>query len=258
MQIGDIYPTEKSGDLIVVEYINCHKVLVEFLNTGNRIYRCSKQIRKGRLNDKTTYASVRGWGINDADYPVSYSSIVDGIMVTNLCPIYRDWYTMLYRCIRLTKGTPHNLQRYTDVTICDEWKYFSNFRRWVLEEQPNKDWVNCELDKDLLKVHNREYGPENCAYLTKKVNTFITIHRHKLMHGVTYCKRDGRYYCQLNNLDGQKVYISGNFQSELECHKTWQAKKHEYACQLADLQDDPRVAKALRERYAPDKDWTNK
>jgi hypothetical protein len=58
-----------------------------------------------------------------------------------------------------------------------------------------------------------------------------------------------------NPFTGEGTYL-GYFTDELACHKAWQAKKHEYACQLAELQEDPRVAQALRERYAPDKDWT--
>jgi hypothetical protein len=50
----------------------------------------------------------------------------------------------------------------------------------------------------------------------------------------------------------------GYFKTELEAHKAWQARKHEYALQLADLQSDERVAEVLRTKYAPDKDWTNR
>lgn len=50
----------------------------------------------------------------------------------------------------------------------------------------------------------------------------------------------------------------GVFPTELEAHLTWQARKHELSCMLADLQTDERIATVLRERYAPDKDWTNR
>lgn len=46
----------------------------------------------------------------------------------------------------------------------------------------------------------------------------------------------------------------GLFPTELEAHKAWQAKKHEHALRLADLQADERVAKRLTEMYSPDKD----
>jgi hypothetical protein len=46
------------------------------------------------------------------------------------------------------------------------------------------------------------------------------------------------------------------FPTELEAHKAWQARKHELACMLADLQTDDRIASRLREMYAPDKNWT--
>ena len=81
------------------------------------------------------------------------------------------------------------------------------------------------------------------------------------MIGCSFHKATGKYMSRCMNpfskYEGQGRHI-GIFNTELEAHKAWQAKKHEYACQLAELQADPRAAQALRERFAPDKDWTNK
>jgi hypothetical protein len=41
----------------------------------------------------------------------------------------------------------------------------------------------------------------------------------------------------------------GAFKTVEEANKAFLKEKHRFACMLADLQDDPRVAKALRERY---------
>lgn len=203
---------------------------------------------------------VQGFGVNDAGYPTSTSEKIDGKFVKAWrCPIYCFWARMLERCFSHKKKIRH--PTYRDCTICEDWKYFSNFRRWVLEEQPNKDWMDCELDKDLLITNNKYYGPETCAFVSKKVNNFLlsnTISRGDSMIGVSWHIRDKKFRASCKNpFTGRCTHV-GYFTNELDAHKAWQAKKHEYACQLADLQDDPRVAKALRERYAPDKDWTNK
>lgn len=42
----------------------------------------------------------------------------------------------------------------------------------------------------------------------------------------------------------------GFFQDPDAAHEAWRARKHEHACVYADMQTDPRIAKALRARYA--------
>lgn len=203
---------------------------------------------------------VYGWGVNDVDYCVSGYTKIDGKRVrTWECPYYKDWNDMLCRgsSQRLKKNRP----TYETCTICEEWKYLSNFIKWV-DSQPNKDWQNCCLDKDLLG-ETKEYQPNNCSYISKGLNSFIIDSkksRGSLFIGVALFPKNKKnpYQAYCSNPFTRKQEHLGYFATELEAHKAWQAKKHEHACQLADLQADERVAKALRERYAPDKDWTNK
>jgi hypothetical protein len=195
---------------------------------------------------------------NDADYKVQIKRKIDGkTKLVWICPYYRKWFGVLCRVFSPSyrKFNP----TYGDVTICDEWLIFSNFIKWV-DSQPNKDWVNCDLDKDFLIDGNRMYCPESCAFIDKGVNRFILSRKNdrgEYLLGVDKKKYGKLYRSRCNNPFTKISSHLGEFKTELEAHKAWQAKKHEYACQLADLQDDPRVAKALRERYAPDKDWTN-
>lgn len=140
----------------------------------------------------------------------------------------------------------------------------SNFREWVLHIQPNSDWENCVLDKDLLNPLSKTYSPSNCVYVSRTVNSFINEQVRnggEYLIGVSYQARNGdcKYLasCRHPLIKKRQTYL-GKFKTELEAHKAWQAKKHEYACQLAELQEDSRVADALRQRYASDKDWTNK
>lgn len=213
--------------------------------------------RKTRKSGKL----VCGWGINDVDYTViNRSETVGGKKKIKYCPYYSRWLGMITRCFnpKCHKRQP----TYKDCTICEDWKYFSNFIKWV-DEQPNKDWINCQPDKDLLVQGNKHYSPETVVFVSKRVNSFITDrnkHRGQYMLGVSYKPKLNvkPYQAKCNDLfTGGQGYL-GIFPTELEAHKAWQAKKHEHACKLADLQEDGRVAKALRERYAPDKDWTNK
>jgi hypothetical protein len=156
---------------------------------------------------------------------------------------------MLRRCygkIELKRNPTYN-----GCTVCEEWLTFSNFKAWM----ETQDWEGKHLDKDILCEGNKVYCPEYCVFVTKLTNTFILDSkkvRGEYMLGVFFHKRDKVYVAQCNNTFGitknQNRYL-GYFETELEAHLAWKAKKHEYACRLAELQDDPRVAEALVNMY---------
>jgi hypothetical protein len=201
---------------------------------------------------------VYGVGINDSMTPTAITAVVGGVRKNIwICPYYKKWVDMLARCYSLKVRVKR--PSYLKCTVCPDWLYLSNFKRWV-DEQPNRNWQNCHLDKDLLKLDNTYYSAESVVFITPLVNTFVLFKKDRKyteMLGVHWCKKIKKYIAQCHDpLDVKPRHI-GSFEIELEAHRAWQTKKHEYACALAELQDDPRVAQALRERYAPDKDWTN-
>ena len=200
---------------------------------------------------------IYGFGVNDAPYPVHETEKIGGVFrVVWICPYYVKWTGIIERVFseKYHKSKPS----YVGCTIEPAWKYFTEFVRWV-DSQPNKDWQNCEPDKDFLSEQGKHYGPNTVVFLPNNVNSFIADRkrgRGQHMLGVHFQQRSGKFVAQCCDPFKQNSRQIGYFDNELEAHKAWQAKKHEDACQLADLQEDPRVAKALRERYAPDKDWT--
>lgn len=204
--------------------------------------------------------TVGGWGINDANYNVCITEKINGkTKITRICPYYKDWCGIIERCYRLNYQENH--PTYVNCTICEEWKYLSNFIKWV-DSQPNRDWQNCELDKDILFKDNKQYNSETCVYIPKKLNTFIATNSHRrgdCMIGVQYVPTKSKknpYQARCHNPSNGKQMYLGNYSTELEAHKAWQAKKHQYALVYAAQQQDPRLVKVLTERYAPDKDWT--
>lgn len=211
------------------------------------------------MRDKTKL--IQGWGINDVMYEVCKVEKVDGKKkIVWTCPYYKDWKGILQRCI--SKNFHENNPTYTKCSVCEDWKYLSNFIKWV-DEQPNRDWQDCQLDKDLLVEGNKHYSPETCIYIPRSLNSFITDAarcRGKHMIGVNVCASSKRnpFMAQCcNYFIGKQEYL-GLYPTELEAHLAWKAKKHKFACMLADLQEDERVAKRLREMYSEDQDWTNK
>lgn len=254
-----VIPTNQElyGTLYNLQIIS--EILCYFLEDFDVIFYQRQHNRKS--NWVELKPTVYGWGINDVVEQVKITQFIGKVDGKNtykdvwVCPYYADWKHMIERCYcsKYQEKSPS----YKEAFICEDWKYFSNFIKWV-DSQPNRDWQNCDLDKDLLVDGNKIYSTETCMYVDSATNRFILRGKrsNETIIGVTKYKSTFRSSCN-NPLQENNHYL-GYFSTELEAHLAWQAKKHEYACQLADLQQDPRVAKALRERYAPDKDWTNR
>ena len=98
-----------------------------------------------------------GVGINDADYK------------TRGCPFYNKWKSMMCRCYSVLYHKMH--PTYLDCEVCDDWKLFSNFRNWMITQ----DYIGKQLDKDLLVIGNKIYGPNTCVFITSQINNFIQI-----------------------------------------------------------------------------------
>ena len=192
---------------------------------------------------------VCGVGVNDADYNVYLCEKVDGkSKILWACPYYRTWTSMLERCYsdKYHKRRP----TYIGCTVCEEWLTFSNFRNWMVKQ----DWENNQLDKDLLDIGNKVYGPDSCVFVTQIVNSFLTASgnaRGEYPIGAYFNKQKNKFNAQCcNPFTGKREYL-GYFNDPDQAHLAWKKRKHELACQLADSEyvTDDRVAKALRTRY---------
>lgn len=173
-----------------------------------------------------------GVGLNDSDYLTRTRQPCGKVV---FCPYFLRWKKMLERCYAkdIKSG-------YEGCTVCEEWLTFSNFKSWMQAQ----DWEGKELDKDLLVEGNKQYSPNNCCFLTKKVNSFLVA---KNTEGCTY--RNGRFQAQCSDPFGiNKSYI-GKFKTKEEAKSAWLKVKNEYANILADEITDIRISEALRSKY---------
>ena len=194
---------------------------------------------------------VFGVGINDADYVVQKMGTidVDGVRKQKLvwiCPYYRVWVNMLSRCysIKLQELRP----TYEGCSVSEEWILFSNFRAWMVDQ----DWEGKQLDKDLLMGGNKVYSENTCIFVTRVVNSFLTDRgaaRGKWMIGVAWDKSANKFKSRCSNPFTKKNENLGYFTYEQEAHNAWLKRKLELAKELATIQTDERVAKALINRY---------
>lgn len=194
---------------------------------------------------------VCGVGINDVDYAVyrREAVIVGGKKKNKIvwqCPYYRAWKEMLSRCYSeaLHKRRP----TYIGCSVSEDWKYLSVFKAWM----ECQDWKGLQLDKDLLFEGNKVYSADTCVFVSQTVNKFTIdsgASRGELFIGVSRDKASGKFKAQCSNPFTRKQEYLGLFTSEQGAHIAWLKRKSELAHELAAIQTDPRVAKALIERY---------
>ena len=195
---------------------------------------------------------VFGVGINNADYVVQKwkTVAVDGERKRKLvweCPYHRAWKNMLNRCYynKLQERYP----TYKGCSVSDDWLTFSNFKAWM----ETQDWEGKHLDKDLLFEGNKVYSADTCVFVSRVVNLF-TIYRGndrgEWLVGLSWNKRDNKFMSSCSNPFTKRREHLGYFDSEQDAHEAWLNRKLELAYELAAIQTDERVAKALINRYS--------
>lgn len=191
---------------------------------------------------------VYGVGVNDAEYQVNWTEqLGDGSATKQTCPFYRVWKSMLFRCYN-TKFHAH-CPTYRGCSVAPEWLVFSTFSLWMRSQQ----WAGLELDKDILLPGNTTYSPDTCVFIPHSLNSFTLDGRaargeHPI--GVSWDARKRRFKAKCKNPSRGVSEHLGWFASAAEAHEAWRTRKHQHAVRLAGQQADPRVAKALRTRYA--------
>jgi hypothetical protein len=181
---------------------------------------------------------VYGWGVNDADYVV-YATLPNNRR--SLCPYYSAWSKMLERVF----DAKFHARRptYIGASVCDEWKYFMNFRSWMMAQ----DWRDKQLDKDIIVPGNKHYSPETCAFVDQRINTLLldrAAGRGKYPIGASYDKILKKY-CAVMSMNGKSRNL-GCFDTPEEASLVYRKEKSRYVRHIALTQvDDPRVRAGL-------------
>lgn len=181
---------------------------------------------------------VCGVGINDGWYNVC---IVKG--EKRNCPIYQSWLSMVKRCY--SEKVHVRLPNYKEVSMCTEWLHFSSFYSWAITQ----DYINMELDKDIINSNTKKYSPQNCCFVPKNINSLILVRqrdRGKFPLGVSR-RPEGPYRAAVNK-NGKRVGL-GTFKTPEEASRAYNKAKSQHIREKAqeyyEESNDKRVYEGL-------------
>ncbi|CAA7332726.1 Hypothetical protein MEKHABCG_00169 [Escherichia phage vB_EcoM_UP17] len=155
-------------------------------------------------------------------------------------PAYMKWMAMLGRCYSSCQQARDVV--YHGVTVCEEWKLFSNFYSWL---ETWDDWENSELDKDLMG--GGVYSPDTCLMISGNLNKFLAYRKKSgQMVGCNYEKDRKKYKAHIKI--GGRIITLGRFDTELQAHLCWLKAKAEQLTKFFETEDQ-RVVPHLKTLY---------
>lgn len=226
MFVGEIYPTNKYGNVKIVEYNGTNDIIVEF-EDGTR--------RKSSVT-AVKLKSVKN-NFQPCIYGVGYLGSYEYENVGNIkrMPEYVAWVSMLRRCYDPTHTG--GVAYYGKSFVVDEWKNFSTYSKWY---RAQKGYGNAwHVDKDLKVLGNKLYAPKFCTLVPLEVNTLLLkrealrgehplgVHLHKPTN--KFCAQ-----CQTN---GGPTYI-GLYCTVEEAFAAYKRVKEDFIKKTANLHRD--------------------
>lgn len=216
---GDVFQTNH-GELTIIQYINSKDIKVRFTKTGYETITSAGSIRKGSVKDylRPTIANVGCLGFPNLTKD------------TTSRKIYSVWEDMIRRCYLDDYGRASNRYFGRKVTVCDEWKNFSNFLKWSLPIYKR----GYHLDKDILGKGKYVYSPETCYYVPYYINLMLLARNSKRGEypvGVTQCK-DNKLFRVIWTKRNQQLY-KGGFKTPMEAFFYYKEVKEKHIKEVA-------------------------
>ena len=141
-RVGEINYNKQGEMMEIVEYYNFTNVMVLLKDTNTIVKARYDCFKKGNIRD-INYPSVWGIGI------IGEEKYIHGTKS------YNTWKSFLERCYDDKYKSKH--PTYNECTVCNEWLYYPNFKKWFDENYYEIDGERMELDKDILVLGNIIY-----------------------------------------------------------------------------------------------------
>ena len=236
---------QNCGELaFIVEYVNTHDITVQFKTSGELVNTTYNHFVKGEIKSHFT-PTVFGVGITGTEVTVDENG--------ERLDSYKCWKDMVRRCYSAKFQEKH--PTYKGCSVCDEWLYYPNFKKWYDENYYKINNKTSQLDKDILIKGNKVYSPNICVFVPNFINSLFTKSqnsRGELPIGVSYRKANKKYQANLSVFkDGKStVKYLGNFDTVNEAFEAYKKAKEEYIKEVADEYKDKIPAKLYEAMYA--------
>lgn len=229
-RVGEIRMMNNGHQAKIIKYYKSSHIEVEILDTGEIVKTTYNIFKRGLIKSHLS-PTVYGVGISEGCKVTD----TDGKMLKS----YIEWRNILCRCYDNNFLTKY--PTYVGCEVCEEWKYYSNFKKWHEENYYEIDGQTMHLDKDILSKGNKVYSPKTCCYVPSEINTMFTKSnkaRGKYPIGVTFNKSGIKnYHARLSILDeeGKKKRISlGMYLTPEEAFYSYKVAKENYIKEKAD------------------------
>ena len=120
--------------------------------------------------------------------------------------------------------------------MCEEWKNFQNFAKWVEDNYYECNGEKMCIDKDILVKGNKIYSPSTCIFVPKSINSlFISgkTTRGGLPIGVSISKSTGKFRASCGNSHNESIYL-GCYNTPQEAFNVYKNFKEMVVKQIAD------------------------
>lgn len=229
----------------IVEYNGCMNITVKFLKTGEKVNCNYGNFKNGKVKPRFT-PSVYNIGI------VGKEKITETNGIT--LKSYKIWQSMLQRCY--DSKFQNRKPTYIGCSVCEEWHYYPNFKKWYEENYYEINNETMCLDKDILVKKNKVYSPETCVFVPQNINKLFTKNRKtrgELPIGVKWHKRDKIYESQCSIFNpitskNKRKYL-GRYTSWQEAFKVYKEFKEKNIKQVADYYKDKIPQKLYNAMY---------
>lgn len=150
---------------------------------------------------------------------------------------------MLKRCYSIKYHEDY--PTYIECEVCDDWKYYSNFKKWYNENYYECNEERMHLDKDIICKGNKIYSPETCVFVPQRISSIFENKIYKKGEypiGVSYSKTAKRFKAQCNVYNvGDKKYKNiglGYYNTPEEAFYKYKEFKEDYIKKVAEEYKD--------------------
>ena len=236
---------QNCGELaFIVEYVDARNITVQFKTTGEMVKTRYECFTRGKVKSHFT-PTVYGVGITGLE-PIRNE---DGEVLDS----YTCWKRMLSRCYSAKVQEKH--PTYKGCSVCDDWLYYPNFKKWYDKNYYKINNKTSHLDKDILVKGNKVYSPNTCMFVPNFINTLFTKcqnRRGELPIGVYYDKKYKKYKAGLSVFKNGKSTVKslGYFNTADEAFEVYKQAKEDYIKEVADEYKDEIPVKLYKSMYA--------